>query len=270
MKKTLLLLAAIAALVGCKPQKEAQATKSLILYYSQTGATKAVAEALQGETGADIELLEAAKPYDGDYDATIARCKEEMAAGATAEIKPLKADLASYDTIYVGYPVWFGTYAPPVATLLKTANLEGKVVVPFCTFGSGGLTSTVKSMREALPKSTVLDGFGIRNARIAKLDKELPQYLMGVGIKPGTPAALPEFSAQAAVTEAEKDIFDAACGDYPMPLGTPVTVGSRKVDGGTEYLFTAKSDKAPAAEARIHVIASDSAGVKPEFTLVER
>lgn len=273
MKKIVLLLAAVAALVGCKSGKgETPATKSLILYYSQTGATKTVAEELQKETGADIELIEAVKPYEGDFDQTIKRCQEEMAAGTTADIQPLKADLQKYDTIYVGYPVWFGTYAPPVGALLKTANLEGKVVVPFCTFGSGGLTETVASMRKALTQSTVLDGFGIRNARIGKVVQELSQYLVNVGIKSGTPVKKSEYSAQKEVSDAEKAIFDAACGDYPMPLGTPVSVGNRKVQGGTEYLFTTQSDdgKGHKSEIRIHVTASDSASVKPEFTLVER
>lgn len=273
MKKILLLLAAVAAMVGCKSNKDgAQATKSLILYYSQTGATKTVAEELQCQTGADIELIEAVKPYDGDFNQTIKRCQEEMAAGTTAEIKALKADLQAYDTIYIGYPVWFGTFAPPVGTLLKTAGLEGKVIVPFCTFGSGGLSSTVASMRKTLPKSTVLDGFGIRNARIGKLADELPQYLINVGIKPGTPVTLPEFSAQRELTDAEKATYDAACGDYSMPLGTPVSVGSRKIDGATQYLFTVNQDdgKGHAGQAQIYVTASDSANVKPEFTLVER
>lgn len=273
MKKILSLLAAAALLAGCQTNKsDAPQTKSLILYYSQTGATKAVAEELQRQTGADIEQIEAVQPYDGTYDQTISRCKEEMAAGTQVAIRPLKADVQAYDTVYVGYPVWFGTYAPPVRTLLGSVSLEGKVVVPFCTFGSGGLTNTVEALRKTLSSSTVLDGFGIRNAHIGKLQGELTQYLVNVGIKPGTPLNLPPYSAQKQPTEAESAVFHAACDDYPMPLGTPVSVGQRKVDGATQYLFTVKMEggKMPAGEARIYVTAADSAGAKPEFTLVER
>lgn len=274
MKKIFLLLAtAAAALVGCQSNKgEAQATKSLILYYSQTGATQAVAGELQKQTGAAIEIIEAVKPYDGDFQQTIQRCQEEMAAGTDVEIKPLKASLQDYDTIYVGYPVWFGTYAPPMATLLKAENFEGKVVVPFCTFGSGGLRSTVENIKKVLPKATVLDGFGIRNARIGKVSQELPQFLINAGIKPGTPITLPAFSTQQEPTETEKMIFNTACGDYPMPLGTPVSVSSRKINGGTEYLFIVeqKDGKGFSGQAQIYVTASDSADVKPEFTLVDR
>lgn len=279
MKKALLIAATAAALAGCSQtgkqgaaDKQARAGKSVIVYYSQTGATKVVAEALQRTTGADMELIEAVNPYGGDFSQTIKRCKDEIDSGTLVAIKPLKINIAEYDTIYVGYPVWFGTFAPPMGTFLKTANLEGKVVVPFCTFGSGGLTNTVASLKADLTKSTVLDGFGIRNARLDALDKELPQYLINAGIKPGTPVVLPAFSDQVDVTDADKAIFDAACGDYPMSLGTPLSVGSRKIDGGTEYLFAVKPDdpNTPAIVDRIHVVVSDSAGVKPEFTLVER
>lgn len=278
MNKTLIITAAAAAaLAGCTStnkggETQPAPTKSLIVYYSQTGSTKTVAEALQKETGADMEAIEAVVPYNGDFEQTIKRCQDEMVAGTMAEIKPLTVKVADYDTIYIGYPVWFGTFAPPVATLLKTVDLEGKVLVPFCTFGSGGLINTVASLRADFPKSTVLDGYGVRAARIAQVENELPQHLINVGIKPGTPVVLPDFSEQAELTDDEKAAFDAACGDYPMPLGTPVSVGNRKIGGGTEYLFTVKSQGGPGAEsvAKIHVVVSDSANVKPEFTLVER
>lgn len=247
-------------------------TKSLIIYYTQTDVTRVVADELQRQTGADMELIEAVSPYDGDYAQTIKRCLEEMSQGTVAAIKPLKADLQAYDTIYVGYPVWFGTYAPPVATFLSTANLDSKIIVPFCTFGSGGVTETVATMRKMLPKSKVLNGFGIRSARIGKLSEELSQHLINIGIKPGTPLVLPSFSIQKDLTEADKAVFDAACGDYPLPLGTPVSVGSRKVQGGTEYLFIVNYDdgKGHAGQAKIYVTDNDAADVKPEFTLVER
>lgn len=272
MKNLCLLLAALAALVGCKSNKADTEGKSLILYYSQTSTTKTVAEELQKQTGADIEAIEAVNPYDGDFEATIKRCLKEKEDGTRAEIKPLKSNIEDYDTIYIGYPIWFGTYAPPVATLLKTIDLKGKVVIPFCTFGSGGLTNTVASLKRDLKESTVLDGFGIRKARIGKLEKELTQFLINAGIKLGTPVTLPEFSEQRELTDAEGEIFKAACDDYDMPLGFPVSVGTRKIEGGTEYLYTVKqeSERGLTDESRIYITVSDSIEAKPEFTLVER
>lgn len=78
MKKIATLLCALAALSACSTkQNNAEtegSTKSLILYYSQTHATEQVAKAIQAETGADMEAIEAVKPYDGDFQQTIARC----------------------------------------------------------------------------------------------------------------------------------------------------------------------------------------------------
>ena len=91
--------------------------KVLVLYYSQTGTTQALAEELQRQLGADIEQIEAVVPYDGDFGATIERSGKERESGVVPEIKPVQANLADYDVIFIGYPIWFGTYAMPSAPL---------------------------------------------------------------------------------------------------------------------------------------------------------
>ena len=135
--KHVLIFAALLAAVACG-QKKAE-SKALVLYYSQTGTTKAVAEALQQQLGADIEEIVAVNSYGEDFGATIARGQKELQEGTLPEIQPIQADIASYDVIFLGYPVWFGTYANPIATILDQVDFTGKKVVPFCTFGSGGL-----------------------------------------------------------------------------------------------------------------------------------
>ena len=107
--KHILILAALLAAVACG-QKKAE-SKALVLYYSQTGTTKAVAEALQQQLGADIEEIVAVNSYGEDFGATIARGQKELQEGTLPEIQPIQADIASYDVIFLGYPVWFGTYA---------------------------------------------------------------------------------------------------------------------------------------------------------------
>ena len=112
----------------------------------------------------------------------------------------------------------------------------------------------------------------MRNARIEKAEKEIEIFLVKRGIKAGEVAEEQPFSEQKPLTQADKNIFEAACGDYPMPRGTPVTVGSRTIQCGTEYLFIAES-KSPNGEdtlAKIYIVASNEEGVKPEFTHVDR
>ncbi len=262
------------ALAGCASSgnQKSGASKSLVLYYSQTGTTMAVAEELQRSLGADIEEIEVESPYSGTYEETIERCQREMEAGELPVLKPLRADISRYDTVYLGYPVWFGTYASPVAALVDRQKFEGKTVIPFCTFGSGGLEATTAALREALPGAEVVDGYGVRAARMDRMPGELDCFLKKNGLVEGEVTSLPDFSEQKPVTDGDRALFDAACGDYKFPLGTPETVGRRDVAEGTEYKFTAVSKDRDGrdATATIYVIDYKEEGCRPEFTRVER
>lgn len=278
MKKGLTLFAVLLSVIGCNPQKknkesaETKQKKFLVIYYSQTGATQKVAHGLAELLDADTLRIEAEQPYDGTYEETIERCKREMSGNELPALKEIKADLSKYDTILIGYPVWFGTYARPVASLISGTDFAGKKIIPFCTFGSGGLESSAEDLRRALPKAEILPGYGIRNARIAKSKAEIERFLAEYGYIDKQVEKLPEYSEQQPVTPADTEIFNAACGDYQYPLGTPLTVGKRDLPEGTEYRFTAQSKDAEGrdTEAVIYVIAGAGQGEKPEFTKVVR
>lgn len=267
MTKVLLSLAAVALLAtGCTKKSE----KALVLYYSETGSTESVAQELQKQLGADIEKMEAVVPYSGNFQETIERSRREMLNGETPALKPLKSKLANYDVIFVGYPIWFGTYAMPIATLVKENDFEGKTIVPLCTFGSGGLKASTEALRKALPKATVKTGYGVRAARVAAAGKELDRFLKENGYVTGTVEPLPDYSAQQPVTDEEAAIFDAACSNYQFPLGTPVTVGKRSTADGTDYKFTAKSQGMDGTESTSTIYVTVGKGAKPEFTEVVR
>lgn len=247
-----------------------QPTKSLILYYSQTGATKAVAEQLQRCTGADIDSIVAEEPYTGSFNETIQRCQQEMASNTMTKLKPMTADIAKYDTIYLGYPVWFGTYARPMLSFIKNAKLDGKVIIPFCTFGSGGLNTTSESLTADQPKATILPGYGVRNARVSAMPKELDRFLKESKLIPGNVEPLQPYSEQKPVTDHERKIFDEACSDYQFPLGTPVTVGSRTTPNAVDYMFTVSSKGMDGKDASSIIYVTAVKGAKAEFTQVVR
>ena len=270
MKKFLLMIAAIAALTSCTSKKqnaetteptEATTAKTLVLYYSQTNTTKQVAEIFQQKLGADIESIELENPYTGDFNATIARCQEEMAAGTAPEIKPLAHDLDAYDTIYLGFPVWFGTYAMPISGLLKSVDLSGKTIVPFCTFGSGGLVEATNALTEALPESYIMNGYGVRAARVSAAAEEINRFLITNQYKEGDLKAYDFFPEHHECSEEELAIFREATSSYDFPLGLAETVSSRAIDGGTEYQYTTFE------QTTIYVIVKDG---KAEFTRVDR
>ena len=266
MKKILLSLAAMAAATTVTAQKV------LVLYYSETGTTKTVAQEIQKQLGADIEAVECVKPYSGNFQETMQRGQREMQSGEMPALKPLTKKIADYDVIFLGYPIWFGTYANPIATLVKEQDFAGKTLVPFCTFGSGGLNTSSDALVKALPKAKVVTGYGLRTARVAAAAKELDRFLKANGYKKGTVEKLPDYSAQQPVTDAEKAIFDAACSSYQFPLGTPQTVGKRQTADSTDYKFTVTGRGMNGQESTsiIYVTVSKAEGAKPEFTEVVR
>lgn len=279
MKKiNILFMIAFALLLACacKSSKEendkATEGKTLVLYYSQTGATKAVAEELQKQLGCDIAAIEAAQPYDGDYSATIARWMQESKDSVKVALKPLDINLEEYDTIFLGFPIWGGTYALPIASFLADNSLNGKKVITFATFGSGGIEKATLDVAVALPGADVKEGYGVRNARIEKAHNEISQFLIENDyIKAEEEIeTLPAFSEVALLTKEEADIFHAACDNYQFPLGDPVSVASRKIPNGTEYEFGVKTKSYDGNEtnAIIYVVAMDDE--TPEFTKVVR
>lgn len=295
MKKCTAIVLATLSLMACTKQQpkaeEAPAPKSLILYYSQEGATKLIAEEIQRQTGADIEAIETVEPYADNYDATIARGLKDMGEGVSPELKSLKSQIADYDRIFLGYPIWFGTYAIPVTSLLNNASFDGKEVVTFCTFGSGGLKKSTDDLRNALPKAKVVQGYGARTSRVklnglpaapgapepvapdfSVISNEIARFLIEGGYKDGNVEPLPAFGAHVAVTDEQANIFNAACGNYQFPLGTPVDVAVRETDQYTEFEFGAKSTGRNGEEvsSTIYVILDKAEGSKPVFTRVER
>lgn len=275
--KTMLFCALTAGiLAGCGANKTEQKEetnekeKTLVLFYSQTGATRAVAEELQRLLGVDIDSIVAAESYGYDYDATIERWKKEKEDSVKVAIKPLNANLESYDRIFLGFPIWGGTYASPVATFLADNDLQGKTIVTFATYGSGGLEGATKDVKGAQPQANVVEGYGVRNARLQKAPAEISRYLVENGFIEGEVSPLPQFGETTAVTPEEEKIFNEACGNYQFPLGSPVDVASRSFDGQTEYRYGVRSKGQDGRETSSTIYVLVGPDSIPEFTRVVR
>ncbi|MBQ3655587.1 MAG: hypothetical protein II956_01910 [Bacteroidales bacterium] len=262
MKKFLTLILAALFLTSCGAKQE----KILVLFYSQSNTTKTVAQEIQKQLGCDIEEIECVEPYTGNFGDVAGRWQKEMQEGKTVEIKPLTKNVKDYDVIFLGFPIWGGVYASPVATFVKNTDFSGKKLVPFCTFGSGGLNTGTAELKKNIKNATFIDGYGIRQARISNVKEEVEQFLIKAGFKQGTLEQLSDFSAQKEVTDKEKDIFHKACDNYQFPLGNPVTCGSRERKDGVEYLYNVENQDGK--QTKIYVIVKN--GATPEFTEVVR
>lgn len=123
----------------------AELGKTLVVYYSATGNTEEAASYIAKASGGDLFQLEPEKPYsDADLDWTdeSSRVVKEYENPDQRDVK-LKQDTAdnwdSYDTVFIGYPIWWGIAAWPVDGFVKASDFSGKTVIPFCTSASSGL-----------------------------------------------------------------------------------------------------------------------------------
>ncbi len=265
---SLLGAAALLSVCGCSSD---QKSRTLVVYYSASGATETVAKLIAEKTGADIVTITPVEAYGTDFDAINEAFKKEMETGVSRAIEPLGADLNKYDTVYVGTPVWYGRCAGPVETFLKAYSLKGKTVYPFCTFGSGGNTAA-EQMKLLQPDAHISDWYGVRNARLDKAGAELDRFLARLSAPKNAVPQWPAFSESRPLDGAELAIYDEACGDYPLPLGTPVSVASRDKGDVTEYLFETRATgfDGKATTQSIYVVKGKAEGSVAEFTQVVR
>ncbi|MGN0708286.1 MAG: flavodoxin [Faecalibacterium sp.] len=156
--------------------------KTLIVYFSATGNTKAVAEKIADLTGAELYEIVPAEPYtaeDLDYNNEDCRANREMNdASARPAIGSETLDLSSYDTIFIGYPIWWGTMPRIIHTFLDAYDLSGKTVLPFCTSGSSGISRSVSDIRAAEPNADVRDGLRASGAN----DSGIESWIVDNGI----------------------------------------------------------------------------------------
>ena len=133
---------------------------SVVLYFSATGTTKKIAERIADKSNSDIiEIVpkEEYKSEDLNYNSDCRANREQQDNKTRPEIKNT-IDLSKYDTIFLGYPIWWGTNPKIILTLLDTYDLTNKTIIPFCTSGSTGIEGSVNDLRNYNSKLNIKDG----------------------------------------------------------------------------------------------------------------
>ena len=141
---------------------EQEENKMLVVYFSATGNTESLAQTIAEVTGADIYEIVPEDQYtseDLNYSDDSCRANQEMNdPDARPAIVGEIENIDEYDTILLGYPIWWGTMPRIINTFLDTYDLSGKTIMPFCTSGSSGITASVSSIRSICKDSDVTDG----------------------------------------------------------------------------------------------------------------
>ena len=166
-------------------------SKSIVIFFSHagdnysvgiidTGNTKIVADYISEITGADqFEIV--THKYDGmAYMPLIELAKKEAADGELPPYEGTAPDLSGYDTVFIGGPVWWGTYPQVMFTLFKDINLDGKTVIPFTTHEGSGLASCASDVRKAFPKAKVTGEFSIYGHEVRGGKAKVEKWLKGL------------------------------------------------------------------------------------------
>lgn len=142
-------------------------SQSLVVYFSRTGEqygvgviekgnTAIVADMIVAETGADsFEIVPKTDNYPTTYDALTDYAKDEQNNSARPEIKDTVKDFDSYDTVYLGYPIWWGDLPMICYTFLESYDFSGKTIIPFCTHAGSGDAGTQSKIQSVVPNADV-------------------------------------------------------------------------------------------------------------------
>ena len=146
------------------PSNEASGKKTLVVYYSATENTKKAAEHIASVTGGDLFELVPVKPYSredlnwNDENSRVVYEYEHPAERKVALTTVTVDNFDKYDTVFIGYPIWWGIAAWPVNGFIEANDFTAKTVIPFCTSASSGLGDSGKLLKEAAGTGNWLEG----------------------------------------------------------------------------------------------------------------
>ena len=168
-----------------KPEKPAEPSRNrkiLVVYFSHTGNTRTIAGYIHNTVRSDLVEIKTVDTYTDDYDTLLAQIRKEVASEYWPPLTTRIENIASYDVVFIGYPIWVETAAPPVRSFLTTHDLTGKTVVPFCTSGTSSAEASYRLVRSLCPQSTVLEGIQIRRGTYDTAYERVIEWLQKIEI----------------------------------------------------------------------------------------
>ena len=188
MKKFIVLMLCLSLLIACIPafaEEAAPRNHILVVYFSATGTTKGVAEKLAEGLSADLYEIMPEEPYtDADLNYNNSKSRTSIETDDPS-CRPAIAgelpDLTGYDTVFIGYPIWWGDVPRIVSGFVENIDLSGKTVAVFFTSGGSGLGSSMKHLEQQAGAGTWLEG---KRCACRTTLEELVAWAKGLGIEP--------------------------------------------------------------------------------------
>lgn len=149
--------------------------KTLVAFFSASGVTKGVAQKIAHATGGNLYQIQPSQPYtDADLDWTNKQSRSTLEMkdrSSRPSITGKVNDVAQYDIVYLGFPIWWYTAPTIVNTFIESNHLEGKTVVPFATSGGSSISKACQDLKKAYPNIKWREGSLLNNPSTADIEK---------------------------------------------------------------------------------------------------
>ncbi len=143
----------------------------------KTGNTEAAAGILRELTGADLFKIEQIQEYSRDYNACIAEAQADQRRNARPALRTYPKSIEEYDTVYLGFPNYWGTMPMAVYTFLEHFDFTGKTIKPFCTHEGSGMGRSEKDIKQLCPGASVEKGLAIHGSNVEKARKDMERWV---------------------------------------------------------------------------------------------
>jgi flavodoxin len=158
------LLSLLTATGACAQPSDAPTaarSNTLVAYFSRSGNTRVVAGTIQRALSADLFEIEPARPYPADYQQTVEKARLERDRGYEPPLNARVQDIRSYETVFLGFPIWGETAPPIIRSFLRAHDLSGKTLRPFITHGGYGLGDSLTVLRKHVPTAIMDTPFSL-------------------------------------------------------------------------------------------------------------
>lgn len=165
--------------------------KAIVLYFSKTGQnysggsivnlskgnTTVIAEYIHDIVGADLFEIKSVNNYPDDYYECTDVAKDELRENVRPSVVAMPGDLSEYDTVFIGGPIWWGTYPMPMFTVLEKIDWTGKTIMPFSTHEGSGLANIERDMKRVCVGADVKPGLAIYGSAVASSESDVEKWI---------------------------------------------------------------------------------------------
>lgn len=175
-------LTVLAATSGAGGEQRRVGSRTLVAYFSRSGNTRVIAGLIHRSRHTDLFEIRPATPYPEDYLETVEQARQERDSGRIRALAANVANMADYDTVFLGFPIWGETAPPIIRAFLSTHDLSGKTLIPFATHGGFGLGNSQSVLASHAPKARLRPGFVMEADQERRTMNQVSDWLSGVKI----------------------------------------------------------------------------------------